>query len=97
MRKSGLSTNKVTRNERFNLRNVTSLTIVNGGATDITVFGQVIAPVSATSSGVFVMAGDGTYTDLDFEIQFSGGTGLAYLNYRSLVLQTENCNYDATK
>lgn len=97
MRKSGLSTIKVTRNESFNLKNVTSLTIVNSGVTDITVFGQVIQPVSATSSGVFVMAGDGTYSDLDFEIQFSGGTGLAYLNYRSLV-QTENCqNYDATK
>ncbi|UUC45579.1 hypothetical protein [Flavobacterium cerinum] len=86
MIKTGYNYRAVTRNERFSLKGVTSLTISNWGNYDIEVFGRTLPALSGANPACFRIDGDGSQTDLDFTIEFeSGKGGLVYIDYRSII------------
>lgn len=90
MQKSGLNGLTINTKERFTLENVSSLTIINYSDVDmfVTISGiKTTVPAYDTVSRVarvFVIDGDGTFSDLDFTVDFDGATkrGEATVFYR---------------
>lgn len=70
---------KYTSDTKTQLRNVTSLTLYNSGNSKVFFRYQWLKPEQ-----IYVLEGDGSATDIDFEIAFEGGKGEVILNYRSL-------------
>jgi len=86
MNKTGYNYRAVTRNERFVLKGVTSLTISNHGSSAVNVFGRTLPAMSGANPACFKIDGDGSQTDLDFPIEFDGDKGgLVYIDYRAII------------
>ena len=100
MLKTGTEARTFTKDEVIKLKNVTSLSISNQGETEIVVNLDNVPetlPKYDTDNGFapsFDIPGDGSYSDFDITLKFTGGTGKAILRYRSVLnpLQTPNCN-----
>lgn len=86
MDKTGYNYRRVTRNERFSLKGVTSITISNCGDSDVDVFGRTLPAMVGVNPACFKIDGDGSQTDLDFTIEFDGDKGgLVYIDYRAII------------
>lgn len=83
MIKTGWTTQKLSKNTRFDLKNVTSLTLLNAGKSKIFFREQTLEPEQT-----YVLEGDGSQSDIELDIVFENGEGLAILDYRST---TNNC------
>lgn len=89
MNKTGYNYRAVTRDERFVLKGVTSLTVSNYGDSEVIVFGRTLPAMSGANPACFKIDGDGSQTDLDFTIEFDDNKGgLAYIDYRAII---NNC------
>lgn len=73
-------TQKIHSNTHLHLKRVTSLTLINTGNTPLVFREQTLAPEQ-----IFVLEGDGSYSDIELEIRFETGSGQAILNYRSVL------------
>ncbi|HRB72435.1 hypothetical protein [Flavobacterium sp. UBA4197] len=88
MIKTGYRHVRVTSDRTFNLTGVTSLTVSNHGGTKLKVFDRELPAIIGKNPACFKIDGDGTQSDLDFIIEFEGGRGEAYLDYKRI---NDNC------
>lgn len=91
MLKTGFTSIQISQDTSQYLEDITSLTISNYGATDLTVVINDVArivPKFSTEIGVpfgsFNLPGDGTACDIKLELKFVGGAGKAILDYRKI-------------
>ena len=97
MLQSTINSEYITGKERIQKKNVTSLTVTNTGASDITITMNNVAqvlpkydPVNQYSP-VFQIDGDGTYSDVDITFDFVDGNGTAILRTRQVTINN-TCN-----
>ena len=94
MRKPGYHSNRIKSDDTKQIKDVTSFTVVNDGASDLTLtISGVSRIVPAVENGkanffFFDMPFDGTYSDYEIEFSFAGGVGSAILDYKIL---TKEC------
>lgn len=92
MLKTGFTSIQISQDNSQYLQEITSLTISNYGATDLTVIVNDVARIVPKFSaeigvpfGSFNLPGDGTACDIKLELKFAGGAGKAILDYRKLM------------
>lgn len=83
MQRTGYYTEQYSTGYNKNLKDITSLSISNVGLTDLTLTIQGVKRIVKPNQ-VFVIEGDGSYSDLDFKFSFDGGSGLAIIDYRQI-------------
>lgn len=94
MKKTGYQANRIKADETKQIENVTSFTVVNDGASDLTLtisgVSRILPAVENAKSNLFFfdMPFDGTYSDYEIEFSFVGGVGSAIIDYKTL---TKDC------
>ena len=85
MLKTKWITQKIFSDTAFLLKGVTSLTLYNAGNSKVSFRERTLE-----KGDYYQFDGDGTATDIDFEITFEDGHGEAILDYRAL----QKCNIE---
>lgn len=95
MNKTGINSDNISGNDRFRIKDVSSLSIANYGDTDMDVTINDVTETIPAYNAVkkfarsFVISGDGTFTDIDLTVAFPNGSGKAVLRYRTYI--TDKC------
>lgn len=89
MIRTGFISRKIGNDTKLDLKKVTSLTLSNYGANDLTVIVNnverivpALKPEIGVPMGSFNLPGDGTACDLTIEVKFNGDSKFAILDYR---------------
>lgn len=81
MKRTNWITQKFTSNTSIQIRNVTSFTLLNAGNTPLKFRERVLEPQQ-----FFLLEGDGSYSDIELNIEFEKGDNpCAILDYRSVL------------
>lgn len=83
MQRTGYYTEQYTQDYSKKLKDITSLSISNVGETDLKLTVQGVNRIIKPKQ-MFVIEGDGSYSDLDFKFTFDGGSGIAIVDYRQI-------------
>lgn len=83
MQKTGYYTEQYTQDFSKKLKDITSLSISNVGETDSTLIIQGVKRIIKPKQ-IFVIEGDGSYSDVDFKFTFDGGSGIGIVDYRQI-------------
>lgn len=91
MNKTVFTSENVSENEKVVLTGITSLSLYNQGSTDIMIVTKSVRRILPAfddkkhdQAPRFEILGDGSARDIEFGVEFAGGSGVAILDYSKL-------------